>query len=240
MVRRAAAWVGTFVPVDLVSAIGVWVMGSSRRLLSVVCAGVLVCSLAGLAVVASAGSASALPSNCTGTTTVTCTFAYNGTDGTDGSAQTWTVPVGVTSATFDVEGAEGGGKQRSHFAGGLGGQTTGTLAVIGGSTVTITVGGHGDLGAPGRNGFNGGGEARTALSGGGASDVRVGGSTLADRVLVAGGGGGGAASCSVTCAAGGAGGGDTGGDGRSPQVRPVGRAAPRPRVAPGIRNISWW
>jgi hypothetical protein len=69
-------------------------------------------------------------------------------------------------------------------------------------------------GGPG--GFNGGGDGGNATSsgangvagagGGGASDVRLGGDTLADRVLVAGGGGG----SSATQAPGGAGGGLTG------------------------------
>ena len=39
---------------------------------------------------------------CTGLATVTCTFSYTG------GSQTWTPPPGVTSATFDVQGAQGG------------------------------------------------------------------------------------------------------------------------------------
>jgi trimeric autotransporter adhesin len=46
----------------------------------------------------------------------TVTFAYSG------AAESWTVPAGVTSATFDLYGAQGG-------AGGLGGRVTATLAV---------------------------------------------------------------------------------------------------------------
>src|SRR2546425_3405731 len=50
----------------------------------------------------------------------TITFNYNGTDGTNGSAQTWTVPAGVFSATFDVSGAQGASV--SGVAGGSGGE----------------------------------------------------------------------------------------------------------------------
>jgi len=57
---------------------------------------------AGLAALPAA-SASAASGGCTGTTTVTCTFTETG------AAPTWTVPAGITSATFTLYGAEGGG-----------------------------------------------------------------------------------------------------------------------------------
>ncbi len=63
-------------------------------------------------------------------------------------------------------------------------------------------------------GFNGGGDGGvgcTEPGGGGASDVRIGGTTLTDRKLVAGGGGGGAGN--LVCNTAGAGGGLTGGSG---------------------------
>jgi uncharacterized repeat protein (TIGR01451 family) len=74
---------------------------------------------------------------------------------------------------------------------------------------------------PGADGFNGGGGGGSgqadlcgaAGGGGGASDVRIGGVALTDRVLVAGGGGGAADSISVCLPEGGAGGGLTGGAG---------------------------
>jgi hypothetical protein len=46
-------------------------------------------------------AASALPSNCVGTTTIRCSFEYNGTDGT---AQTFDVPSNVSSVTIDAWG----------------------------------------------------------------------------------------------------------------------------------------
>lgn len=171
-----------------------------------------------LAVLAPA-TAYALPSNCVGSGTITCTFSYNGTDGTDGSAQTWTVPAGVTSAYFDLLGAAGGdfpgAPDFGH--GGLGGETTGTVSLTPGTTVTILVGGEGvtpPTSSASGGGFNGGGTG--AIGGGGASDIRIGGTGLGNRVLVAGGGGGSAAICVFPeCSHGGSGGGTHGGDGTS-------------------------
>ncbi len=131
-------------------------------------------------------------------TQATCTFSYTG------AAQTWTVPVGVTSATFDLfgaAGADGGDYQLSGpqanlpgsaargGSGGLGGEAKATLPVTPGATLQINVGrqgGGGPGGAPfaASNGSPGGG-------GGGASDVRSGGFTLGERLIGGGGGGGG-------------------------------------------------
>lgn len=137
-----------------------------------------------------------------------------------GRAQTWTVPAGITQATFDVYGAQGG---LGGFAGGLGGRATATLPVTPGSVIQLNVGGQG-LSKPPPNqpvecvlvtgGFNGGGDGGTGCTepgGGGASDVRIGGTTLTDRKLVAGGGGGGAGN--LICNTAGEGGGLTGGSG---------------------------
>jgi uncharacterized repeat protein (TIGR01451 family) len=216
-----------------------------------------------------AGAASAPPAQAQ-PAPVTVTFEYTG------AAQTWTVPARVTSATFDVYGAQGGDVV-NYTAGGRGGRAIATLPVTPGSVVTIMVGGAGDSvancsgqvasaagvfnpllvqvqpsggvpgvatgsasggavaipalpimpsspSAPSRTtpavgGFNGGGDAGqadlcgAAGGGGGASDVRVGGMALTDRVLVAGGGGGAADFISVCHPEGGAGGGLTGGAG---------------------------
>ena len=106
-----------------------------------------------------------------------------------GAAQTWTVPAGVTSATFDLYGAEGGKNPRP-FAAALGGRATATIAVTPGAAIQVNVGGRGQV-SPSTGGFNGGGQGLlTGGGGGGASDIRIGGTALADRVLVAGGGGG--------------------------------------------------
>ena len=182
--------------------------------------------LSGMCELALAGrAAAALPSNCSQSgSTVTCTFGYTGGD------QTWTVPSGLTLATFDVFGAAGGSAQLQE---GLGGEAQADLDLTGVTTVTLVVGGQGVTAEsnnvaggpyycnlngvivnPGAGGFNGGAAGGAAIcpgsGGGGASDVRIGGGALSNRVLV-GGGGGAAANCGG--AAGGGGGGLTGGAG---------------------------
>lgn len=112
----------------------------------------------------------------------------------------------VTEATVEVYGA-GGGIDSLNQRGGGGGYVTGVVDLSGVDTVHITVGDH-----------NGGGAANDgAATGGGASDIRIGGQTLSDRVLV-GGGGGGAGYSAVTAGDGGypegePGGGEAGYDG---------------------------
>src|SRR2546423_3869391 len=130
---------------------------SSRAVLAALLASI---GLIGVAT-ARTSVADVLPANCSGTTTITCTFNYNGTDGVDGSAQTWVVPAGVTSAYFDIFGAQGGHSVIAY--GGLGGETSGIVALTPGSSVSILVGGspQGDHG-----GFNGGGEGGNLGHGG--------------------------------------------------------------------------
>ncbi len=107
---------------------------------------------------------------------MTCAFA--------GVDQSWTVPAGVTEATFDVYGAQGGG---FGGPGSYGGEATATFNVTPGSALTVAVGeSGGSPGSVGNGGFGGGGSAVEEGGGGGASTVSDGGSTL----LVAGGGGG--------------------------------------------------
>ena len=106
------------------------------------------------------------------------TFNYTG------GVQTWTVPAGVTSASFDIYGASGG--ESSYGGGGKGGRALSDLTLTPGSTVYIVVGGAGAW--PGA-GYNGGGYG-VRFGGGGATDIRIGGLSLNNRVLVAGGGGG--------------------------------------------------
>lgn len=141
--------------------------------------------------------------------------------------QVWMVPAGVDTITVDAFGAQGGNGPDSVAAdvGGLGGQATATFAVTSGETLQINVGCKGgdgpeNPGPGGAGGFNGGGTGGTAdangggAGGGGASDVRRGAFSLADRLIVAGGGGGaggGVSSCGG--GAGGDGGGLTGADG---------------------------
>lgn len=105
-----------------------------------------------------------------------------------GAQQTFTVPAGVTSITVDAYGAQGGSNSPSTNIN-YGGYVQATLAVIPGSTIYVYVGGQ-PTGLAG--GFNGGGNGETAgKGGGGASDIRIGGTALTDRIVVAGAGGGG-------------------------------------------------
>ena len=97
------------------------------------------------------------------------------TCGYTGAAQYWTVPAGVTQATFTLYGGAGEGGA----GGGSGAEVTGTLPVTPGSVLQVNAG---QAAGP----FGGG-----SGGGGGASDIRDGTYTLADRLLVAGGGGGG-------------------------------------------------
>ncbi len=143
------------------------------------------------------------------------TFSYTG------GVQTFVVPAGVTKLTVEAYGAEGGAD--GAVAGGKGGEVKGEVTVTPGSTVYVYVGGKGTDGpGSGQNcnlagGFNGGGPTGTtccsnagagAAAGGGASDIRLNGQALANRVLIAGGAGG--AGDNQT---GGDGGGLVGGDG---------------------------
>lgn len=138
---------------------------------------VLLVALAGFA------TAQAAPVCTTNGNQGTCTFTYTG------AAERWVVPPHATQATFDLYGAQGGGR----YAGGRGGRATASLLLTPGAVYQITVGGEGgEL----TGGFNGGGQgggvpgSNPASGGGGASDIRTGNFGLADRILVAGGGGG--------------------------------------------------
>ncbi len=136
-----------------------------------------------------------------------------------GAAKTFTVPTGVTQLQVETWGAQGGDVGTT--LGGRGGYAKATVAVTPGETAYAYVGQQGSLSAATTNTagvatFNGGGAGAiraalgTTASGGGASDVRLGGSGLANRIVVAGGGGG----CDdYNSSAGGAGGGSTGASG---------------------------
>jgi PKD repeat protein len=141
-----------------------------------------------------------------------------------GGEQDFEVPACVSAVTIDAYGAQGG-EAYATLLGGKGGRATGTLAVTPGAKLAVFVGGAG-ITAPTvgsaagfAGGWNGGGSVHEQLNwvsqveglsgtGGGASDVRVGGIALANRVIVAGGGGG-SAFGSFVCGKGA--GGDAGG-----------------------------
>lgn len=152
-----------------------------------------------------------------------------------GAMHNWTVPAGVHFAHFDVRGAQGGGNDVFGIpviSGGLGGRTVAEVRVFPGEVIHIFVGGKGGDGGtcPHRNppaeqsrgGFNGGGNGGGCLhggsgggGGGGASDIRVEGTHLTNRIIVAGGGGGSSEKLYVPCgfSVGGGGGGLQAADG---------------------------
>jgi uncharacterized repeat protein (TIGR02543 family) len=132
------------------------------------------------------------------------TFNYTGAD------QSWTVPAGVTSATFFLIGAGGGGG--ANTAGGGGGYATGKYAVTPGQVLKVIVGqgggGAGTAAVAGYPGvytpltYGGGGRAGsfypgwlgTFASGGGRSAIRLPAATT-DLATAAGGGGAGYGQC---------------------------------------------
>ena len=116
-----------------------------------------------------------------------------------GSVQTFTVPAGVTTISVDAYGASG---STNFYAGseGKGGRVQTNLTVTPGQVLNIYVGGArnyaGYSSSVYAGGWNGGGSgpnpncSGVGSAGGGATDIRIGGTALTDRVIVAGGGGG--------------------------------------------------
>ena len=135
--------------------------------------------------------------------TTVATFNYTGSD------QSWTVPTGVTNATFYLIGAGGGGGIQ---AGGGGGYATGSYAVTPGQILKVIVGQGGGgvasaavaglpgrytpltYGGGGRGGSFGGASSNWFSSGGGRSAIRLPGAST-DLVTAAGGGGGSYGQC---------------------------------------------
>jgi hypothetical protein len=152
----------------------------------------------------------------------TKTFEYTG------AVQIYVVPDGVYTLQIDMYGASGGwndysGVRYDKYFPGKGGRVQTSLAVQPSQTLYIYVGGKGEdaqSGSGGKGGFNGGGDGTTSATysgggGGGASDIRINGTDLSNRVIVAGGGGGAAYNYADGGDNGGAGGDLTAGDGFS-------------------------
>ena len=135
----------------------------------------------------------------------TVNFSYTG------AMQTWTVPAGVTSINVVANGGFAFGLF-SFIPGGMGGRVSTTVAVTSGNVLNIFVGQVGSNNGGG-GGYNGGGNrgGNNATGGGGATDIRLNGIALSDRIVVAGGGGG--VGTGVNGGRGGSGGGTTAGDG---------------------------
>lgn len=137
-----------------------------------------------------------------------------------GSSINITLPAGAY--TLEAWGAQGGVYNSTAGSAGMGGYSTGDIALSSDTTLYLYSGGQGQTATSTgttshSGGYNGGGVAYSrAGSGGGASDIRVATDSLYARVLVAGGGGGapysgGKSAYSVVTA--GAGGGTSGGIG---------------------------
>lgn len=113
---------------------------------------------------------------------INLTFSYTG------AVQTWTVPNGITSITVDAYGSAGERVNASKGYTSKGGRVQAVMNVTPGQVLSIYVGG--------KENFNGGGPRALNSGiwmgprGGDATDIRIGGTGLSNRVLVAGGGGG--------------------------------------------------
>jgi hypothetical protein len=156
----------------------------------------MVTALAAVLITGGGPAAALLPSPCRGAASlVTCTFSYNGNDGSDGTMQSFVVPGSVSELTIEAWGAQGG--DVGGGTGGPGGYVSAVVGVHPNESLVVNVGGH-PTGSAG--GFNGGGATASPAdtgAGGGASDVRTGANTLAHRIVVAGGGGGSASSSAM-------------------------------------------
>jgi hypothetical protein len=159
----------------------------------------------------SVGASAALLSGCGGSSSALAPASGNGalqpearqkTFSYTGHGERFTVPSGVTAIKVDAIGAAGAGYSYTNICYGpcfgRGGRVEAQIPVAPGETLYVRVGGMGLGGhssGSGDGGFNGGGAGGDGgywggHGGGGASDVREGGDTLKDRILVAGGGAG--------------------------------------------------
>jgi len=146
-------------------------------------------ALVGLAAaLLAACSGSPLPAGTSGGGLAPEALAHSKTWHFTGSEQFFKVPEGAHFATISATGAIGGGR-----FGGYPGRVRARVPVVPGETLAIFVGGTAS-----QHGFNGGAPGTSGScphhchgrGGGGASDVREGGDSLQDRIVVAGGGGG--------------------------------------------------
>jgi PKD repeat protein len=125
-----------------------------------------------------------------------------------GGVQTFVVPACVNYIDIDAYGGQGFASGTTNH--GRGGRVQARFTVTPGETLSVYVGGQGTSNSGGWNGGGNAGSSSTYGAGGGASDIRRGGQTLSDRILVAGGGGGTGSNCGTNTAPGGMGGGLTG------------------------------
>jgi hypothetical protein len=192
---------------------------------------------------------------CPGTSNITIPFTGLTNVGPDTmmfntvGTHNWSVPENITAVKFDLWGAAGGNDNTSGAANpGKGGRIQGTLAVAPFTALEINVGGKGGDGSPlgAIGGFNGGGNAfnygiRSGGAGGGATDIRIGGSALTDRKVVAGGGAGNGADAAIPVVpfAGGNGGGLTGGNGAANNNGSFARGGTQINGGTGAAYFGW-
>jgi hypothetical protein len=147
-----------------------------------------------VAALLSACSGSSLPRAGDNTTGSTGAVKNKQTFNYTGKKQTFIVPAGVKRLTVIAHGAQGAGfnEYPSTAPPGFPGRVYAIIPVKPGDELEVFVGGSGAHG-----GFNGGGASGasgsgsyTGNAGGGASDVRMDGDKLANRIIVAAGGGG--------------------------------------------------
>ena len=142
-----------------------------------------------------------------------------------GAVEEITLPKGAYR--LECWGAQGGDANATYSKGGRGGYASGVLRLKRETKMFVRSGQSGPVPTqqgPSAPAFNGGGTANTATSttsasrvtsGGGASDIRIGGDSLFARVIVAGAGGGSGYASASQHPDGGYGGGETGGNGGS-------------------------
>jgi hypothetical protein len=116
-------------------------------------------------------------------------FPYHKTFNYTGRAQEFKVPAGVRHLKVIALGAHGGGIPQVR-----GGRVSAMIPVTPGEVLTVYVGGNASRASGGFNGGADGGKGyqggETGDGGGGASDIRQHGVSLADRIVVSGGAGG--------------------------------------------------
>ena len=131
-----------------------------------------------------------LPGNQDGPNSVTCSIGQTWEYDYTGGAQIFITPC---TGVYKIEayGASGQGinSQGSTRGGGKGTYVFGNIEMEKNSSINMYIGGAGTVDAAGYNG--GGAGISGSGGGGGATDIRINGTALSNRVLVAGGGGGG-------------------------------------------------
>lgn len=108
-----------------------------------------------------------------------------------GDVQTFTVPSGCNKLIVDCVGAAGYTPSTEYATPSFGGRVECELSVKAGETLYIYVGQAGGINVSGWNGGGGGNKTESYSGGGGASDIRISGTGLEDRKIVAGASGGG-------------------------------------------------